>query len=100
MSPRKQHLILSEQAKADIIDILQYTYEQWGETQVNAYSATIDQALSHIHEHPHLGKKAPEVSKHHRAMNAGQHIIFYTVTDSAINIARVLHNKMDIKARF
>jgi toxin ParE1/3/4 len=100
MSLRKQHLILSEQAKADIIDILQYTYEQWGEPQVNAYSVIIDQALSHIHEHSHLGKKVPEISQHHRAMNAGQHIIFYTVTDSAINIARVLHNKMDIKARF
>jgi toxin ParE1/3/4 len=100
MLPHNLRLILSDEAKADIVDILQYTYDTWGDTQANAYSAVIDKALSSICEPPYLGKKAPEISEHHRVMQAGQHIIFYTVMDSSIHIARVLHSKMDIKNRF
>jgi len=67
---------------------------------MNAYSSVIDKALSTMSEHPHLGKKAHEISEQHRAIKAGQHIIFYTVMNSSIHVARILHSKMDIKNSF
>ncbi len=99
MSSPKLILILSERAKGDIAEILQYTYEQWGEARVDAYAAVIDKALSIISEYPLIGRKAPEISELHRVMEAGQHRVFYSVTDSAIHVARVLHRKMEIKGR-
>ena len=100
MSPHNLRLVLSVEAKADIVDILQYTYETWGASQASAYSAVMDKALFAICEHPHLGKKVPEISERHRVVKAGQHIIFYSVIDSGIHVARILHNKMDIKNHF
>jgi toxin ParE1/3/4 len=100
MSSPRLSLVLSERAREDIADILQYTFEQWGEAQVDAYAAVIDKALSTISEHPLIGRKAPEISERHRVMEAGQHRVFYSVTDSAVHVARVLHRKMETNGRF
>jgi len=62
MSSHNLRVIFSEAAKADVVDILQYTYDTWGNVQMNAYSSVIDKALFSMSAHPHLGKKAPEIS--------------------------------------
>jgi len=100
MLPHSLPVIVSDEAKNDIVDILQYTNDTWGHEQMRIYSAVIDNALSKLSEHPHIGKKATEISEHHRVIAAGQHILFYSVRDGSIHIARILHNKMDIKNRF
>ena len=89
-------VILSPQAEDDFTDILQYTLETWGETQVYAYRAILDKALLTIQHHPQIGHSHPELSAAHRIFSAGQHLIIYRVNDATVYVSRILHERMDI----
>ena len=97
MSHPELPLILSPQAEMDLTDVLQYTLETWGEAQMHAYGAVLDKALLTLKENPQIGHPRPELSAEHRTFPAGRHIIVYRVTDSAIYVSRILHERMDIR---
>lgn len=69
-------LILSPQAEDNFADILQYTFETWGEDQVYLYRAVIDNALLTIQQNPQIGHRKLEISQEHRAFPAGRRINF------------------------
>jgi toxin ParE1/3/4 len=96
MSRRDIQLILSPRAEDDFTDILQYTFETRGEAQVAIYGAIIDKALLTIQQFPQIGHALPEISGIHRLFSAGHHIIIYRVTDHAVYVSRILHERMDI----
>jgi toxin ParE1/3/4 len=89
-------LILSPQAEDDFTDILQYTFDNWGETQTYAYRAILDKALLAIQQYPQIGHVRPELSAEHRLFPAGSHIIIYRVSDNAVYVSRILHERMEI----
>jgi toxin ParE1/3/4 len=97
--PKLRHdaLILSPQAEEDFADILQYTLETWGETQMLTYRDVLDNALKTILQHPGIGYKRPELSVNHRLYLAGQHIIIYRVNNQAVLVSRILHQRMNVK---
>ena len=94
-SPERYILHLSRQAERDIEGILQYTYETYGDAQRQVYAAALDQALATITGNPGLGHGRPDLSDRHRAFNVEQHVVVYTVSGQRINVARVLHGRMD-----
>jgi toxin ParE1/3/4 len=89
-------LILSPRAEDDFADILQYTLDTWGEVQVFKYRDILDEALLTIREHPQIGHSRAELSAAHRIFPAGRHIIVYRVTERAILVSRILHERMDL----
>jgi toxin ParE1/3/4 len=89
-------LILSPRAEDDFADILQYTIETWDEAQAFEYRDILDQALLTIREHPQIGHGRPELSAAHRIFPAGSHIIVFRVTERAILVSRILHERMDL----
>jgi len=89
-------LILSPRAEEDFADILQYTLETWGEAQAFEYRDLLDQALLTVREHPQIGHSRRELSAAHRIFPAGRHLIVYLVTERAILISRILHERMDL----
>ncbi len=94
-SPERYTLHLSRQAERDIVGILQYTYETYGEGQRQAYAAALDHALATLTDHPGLGHRRPDLSDRHRAFSVEQHVVVYTVSGQRVNVARVLHGRMD-----
>lgn len=90
-------VVLSPQAEEDFADILQFTLETWGETQMYAYRVILDQALSTLQQHPLIGHPRPELSPTHRVFPAGRHIIVYRPGDAAVFVSRILHGRMDLK---
>lgn len=98
MSYPELRLLLAPQAEEDFADILQYTLKTWGEAQFLAYRNLLDKALLTLLENPRIGALRPEISKEHRALPTGNHIIVYRVTDSAILVSRILHARMDVRA--
>jgi toxin ParE1/3/4 len=94
-SPDRYTLHLSRQAERDIEGILQYTYETYGDEQRRIYAAALDHALVIITGNPGLGHRRPDLSDRHRAFTVEQHVLVYTVSGQRINIARVLHGRMD-----
>jgi toxin ParE1/3/4 len=81
----------------DLTDVLQYTLETWGDVQMRAYAAVLDKALLNLQTNPQIGHPRPEISAEHKIFPAGRHIIVYRVTDTAIYVSRVLHERMDIR---
>jgi toxin ParE1/3/4 len=98
MSPHERRLILSPRAQDDLSDILQYTLATWGEAQVLAYRAVLDEALRTIQRNPAIGQRVPELSPAHRLFPAGRHLIIYrTDAEEEVAVARILHARMDLQ---
>lgn len=88
-------LILTPEAQQDIESILLYTLRQWGEQQIGAYSALLNNALLVLQDNPDMGRNRAELYTGCRSYRVAQHIIYYVVHDNDIHVARVLHIRMD-----
>ena len=56
----------TKQARADLHDIFLYGYEQFGETQAEAYAAGLDHVFQLLADNPQMGRKAEAMSPHGR----------------------------------
>ncbi|MDO5615591.1 MAG: type II toxin-antitoxin system RelE/ParE family toxin [Cruoricaptor ignavus] len=93
-------VILRREAINDLTDIWNYTLYKWSEKQADKYYQKIKLACKSIGENPSLGKSYPEISKHLLGLKCEKHIIFYCqISNSEIEIIRILHGRMDLKRR-
>ena len=91
----------SHKALDDLIDIWDYTIEEWSENQAEKYYNLIMDSCLSIASNPQLGKSYDILSLNIRGYKCGEHIIFYQViSNNEIEIARVLHGMMDLKSKF
>lgn len=89
-------LKLSPRARQDFVDILRYTGETWGESQLLAYRDKINDALTAIAQNPKLGHDRFDLPSTHLAYLVGSHIIVYRIIGDSIGIVRVLHQRMSV----
>ena len=91
---------LTELAKQDLRSIGRYTQATWGREQRNAYLAKIDAAFQLLAMEPQLGKSCDDLRAGYRKYPVGKHLIFYRQSANSLEIIRILHERMDITARF
>lgn len=96
MSSPKYYLQVSPQAQQDIINILQYTGEIWGQEQLMSYSSKLDTALILIVQNPEIGHRNSNLSEFHRLYLVGSHIVVYRIEDVVVSVVRILHQRMDL----
>jgi toxin ParE1/3/4 len=97
---------LTDQAVQDVEDILDWTFEQFGPLQMEAYTDVINDALEALNEGPQLidVRRRPElgddvatlhVARHGRK---GRHQLIFHVHDQecVIAVLRILHDSMDL----
>lgn len=82
-------------AERDLIDIWQYSFEEWGEAQADKYLDELGKSIGLLAENPEMGSRRDYVREGYRVLFSGRHAIYYTVAPSAIHIIRVLHDRMD-----
>ena len=93
-------VLLRQEAIDDLNDIWSYTFEEWSENQADKYYAMIKIACHGIGDNPDIGRRYTEISDNLLGLKSGMHIIFYQiVTDSEIEVIRILHERMDLKNR-
>ena len=97
MSSPDRQLVLSPQAEADLTDILQYTLETWGESQMLAYGKLLDDGLQMVLANPLAGFTRPLISEQHRFFPAGEHLIAYRVSPTHVEVSRILYGRMDLE---
>ena len=97
MSSPRLRVVLSPEAETDLEDILFYTQQQHGETQRERYRDRLIEAILRLAEHPHMGTSRPELPRDVRVFPVERHRIFYRVIADTLQIARVLHARMDTK---
>jgi toxin ParE1/3/4 len=88
----------TNRALDDLIEIWDYTVEQWSENQAQTYYNLIMASCLDLANNPQLGKSYNIISQNLHGYKCGEHIIFYhEIVKNEIEIARVLHGMMDLK---
>jgi toxin ParE1/3/4 len=91
---------LSPLAEKDLFRIISTTIESWGDTQAKVYAQTIDAALLKLAQYPDFGRDRSDVYNSARSFPIEKHIVFYQISDNGIDVARILHQRMDITKHF
>jgi plasmid stabilization system protein ParE len=92
----------SEEARRDIFKIGIWTYEQWGEAQVDVYNAHLSALIVAISKNPIAptsrilnGTSGDIRYRHIRSVSRrGRHVVYYRLQLNGVHILRVLHDKM------
>lgn len=90
-----RRLIFRETASQQMYQIAAYTKRQWGILQAQRYSARLRERIKSLQKFP---ERYPQVHQRPgiRQMRCGQHIVFYRVTNTAIEIINIVHVAADI----
>jgi len=96
MPPNRRFEILPR-AHQDIAEILEFTGRTWDANRVYAYSELLWDAFLKIETNPEIGVARPDLDDNLHHLPVGTHIIFYYLYPGSIEIARVLHQRMDAR---
>jgi toxin ParE1/3/4 len=90
----------TKKALEDLIEIWDYTVEEWSENQAEKYYNLIIASCMDLAHNPKLGKSYEILSLNVFGYKSGEHIIFYReISKNEIEIERVLHGMMDLKSK-
>ena len=90
----------TNRALDDLIEIWDYTVENWSENQAEKYYNLIIASCIDLANNPQLGKSYNIVSLNLLGYKCGEHIIFFQeIVKNEIEIARVLYGMMDLKSK-
>jgi toxin ParE1/3/4 len=91
----------TKRALNDLIEIWDYTVEEWSQNQAEKYYDLIMAYCLDLANNPQLGKPYDIVIVGVLGYKCGEHIIFYReIAKNEIEIERVLHGMMDLKSKF
>ena len=91
---------ISKQAINDLNNIWIFTFEKWSKEQADRYYDLIIQEIEYIADNFAAGKSAENFRKNYRVTGIKSHLIFYRkVQNDIVEIARILHQRMDVKKR-
>ena len=91
---------LSSKAKSDLINIWEFTLDNWSIDQADRYYNLIMDKIHDICIKPDLGRNYHHVRKDYWGINVKSHIIFYKITEKRIiEVIRILHLRMDLQSR-
>ncbi len=91
---------LSPLTESDLYNIIASTIESWGNDQAKVYAQTIDAALLKLAQYPDFGRERSEIYNGARSFPVEKHIVFYQVSEKGIDVARILHQRMDLSKHF
>lgn len=91
---------LSPLAEEDLFKIISKTIESWGSTQAKVYAQTIDAALLKLAQYPDFGRERSDVYDDAKSFPVEKHIVFYQISENGIDVARILHQRMDPSKHF
>jgi toxin ParE1/3/4 len=89
---------LTKRALEDLREIGRYTQVRWGRDQRRNYLSQLDRQFHALAKNPSQGRTCDEIRPAYRKFPSGRHVIFYrTLATGAIEIVRVLHQRMDVE---
>jgi toxin ParE1/3/4 len=88
---------LSVRARADLLDIYDYTESTFGNYQANAYHAGLERTFGLLADFPLIGQPVGELATGYRRFRFQSHFVFYSDEADHIVIRAVLHIAMDIR---
>ncbi|MGO9686132.1 MAG: type II toxin-antitoxin system RelE/ParE family toxin [Beijerinckiaceae bacterium] len=88
---------LSDRARADLIDIYDFTEAKFGVYQADAYHAGLEHTFGLLADFPGIGQQVDELAAGYRRFRFQSHLVFYTAEAEGVVIRAVLHVAKDIR---
>lgn len=85
---------LSELAQQDLIEIVDYTLDKWGDRQALKYSNEIQEQLQLLAECPDIGRSCDSLLPGLLRFEVKKHVVFYLRDDDGIRVVRVIHESV------
>ena len=95
MSAPKRSVRLSPDAQRDYDNVLLYSFQTWGESQMQRYRAALDRALVQVGDFPEIGFRRDRLLPGYRSLPVEHHVLYYRIKDDEIEIVRIPHERMD-----
>lgn len=90
----------TNKAQDDLINIWDYTVEEWSQNQAEKYYKLIIASCTDLANNPQFGKSYEIISLNILGYKCGEHIIIYReISKNEIEIIRILHEMMDLKSK-
>ena len=91
---------LTNEAVKDLEEIWIYTYQNWSVEQADRYYNLIIDEIEFLSSNPLSGRSMDYIKEGYRVSKVKSHLVFYKIiTNEAIEIIRILHQRMDVKNR-
>jgi len=90
---------VSDRARADLVDIYNFTESNFGAYQAEAYHAGLERTFGLLADFPRIGQLVDELAPGYRRFRFQSHFIFYTGEADQVVIRAVLHAAKDIRPR-
>ncbi|MBE9031587.1 type II toxin-antitoxin system RelE/ParE family toxin [filamentous cyanobacterium LEGE 11480] len=91
--------VIAHTASRDITDIVDYLSDRdiaLGESFIRDFT----EKCRYLTQYPMIGKAYPQLQSGLRGIVLNRHLIFYTVTDEAITVVRVIRGDRNLDALF
>jgi toxin ParE1/3/4 len=88
---------LTVRARADLIDIYDFTENKFGVYQADAYHAGLIRTFGLLTDFPRIGQPVDELAAGYRRFRFQSHLIFYTEQSDYIEIRAIVHGAQDIR---
>lgn len=88
---------LSIRARAQLLDIYEFTSVTFGRYQAEAYHAGLERTFSLLADFPRIGQSVDELAARHRRFRFQAHYVFYTEEPAHILIRAIYHHAQDIR---
>lgn len=85
---------LSVRARNDLLSIIRYTRQEWGQNQALRYLELLEDGFRLVSGSPSLGRPADPANPQHRRLERGSHVILYKALGDEVLILRILHKAM------
>ncbi len=88
-------LVLSVDAKADIVAIHSFGSQRWGRARSAIYIDALRDSIKALVRGDISGVAAGHVRPEIRQLAVGSHVIWYRIDGDKLRVLRVLHQRMD-----
>lgn len=82
---------LTDDARADLLDIRRYTAQKFGSKQARQYHVLLEQGLKLLRRHPEIGFTVDDLKAGYRCFKIEYHRVFYALGKDSINVLAILH---------
>lgn len=86
-------LKLRPRAEVDLVEIWEYTAEQWSEDQANNYLRELSSVFDLLLDHPKIARERCEFSPPVRIHPVRSHVIIYEARAEAVEVVRIVHSR-------
>lgn len=90
-----KRLLLTPKAKTDLGGIWDFSNLRWGAAQAEKYTRELWQAMQSQAVDWSTSSDISAVRKDYRKIKSGSRVIFFRITPDAMEVVRILHEKMD-----